>query len=84
MITTSLSNANKKLYDTQISLENLLNQKKYLEDDINEGFVDTKIISIATIPEKNKNILIIAVLTLVGFFISLFGVLVWNAVKNRK
>ncbi len=84
MITTSLSNANKKLYDTQMSLENLLNQKKYLENDINEGFVDTKIVSIATTPEKNKNILIIAILTFIGLFVSIFGVLVWVAVKNRN
>lgn len=84
MITTSLSNANKKLYDTQMSLENLLNQKKYLENDINEGFVDTKIVSIATTPEKNKNILIIAILSFVGFFVSIFGVLVWNAVRKYK
>ncbi|MDU7070561.1 Wzz/FepE/Etk N-terminal domain-containing protein [Campylobacter ureolyticus] len=84
MITTSLSNANKKLYDTQMSLENLLNQKKYLEDDINEGFVDTKIVSIATTPEKNKNILIIAILSFIGLFVSIFGVLIYNIVKNIK
>ncbi|WP_311337064.1 Wzz/FepE/Etk N-terminal domain-containing protein [Campylobacter ureolyticus] len=84
MITNSVSAASKRLFDTQMQLENLINQKKYLEDDINEGFVDTKIVSIATTPEKNKNILIIAILTFIGLFVSIFGVLVWVAVKNRN
>ncbi|QKF65041.1 Wzz/FepE/Etk N-terminal domain-containing protein [Campylobacter corcagiensis] len=82
IITNSISDASTRLFDIQMLLENMIKQKNDLEKDIKDGYRNTKVMSVATTPEKNKNLLIIAILTFIGFFVSIFSVLVWNVVKK--
>lgn len=84
MITNSMSAANAKLFEIQTTLEKLVKQKNILEKDIKDGYENTKIVSVATTPEKNKNLLIIAIMTFIGFFVSIFGVLVWDVIRKYR
>lgn len=84
MITNLIPSANTKLFDIQMLLENFTKQKNDLEDDIKNMYIDTRIVSIFTTVEKNKNLLIIAILGFIGLFVSIFSVLVWDVVKKHK
>lgn len=76
--------SNEKLFNLEATLLEKNNQKLRLENDISFGYKDTSIKSIANLNVANNDKLVILILTLLGFFISVFSVLIWDVVKKRK
>lgn len=84
MIRDSVRISNEKLFNLEATLTEKNNQKLRLENDISFGYKDTSIKSIANLNVANNDKLVILILTLLGFFISVFSVLIWDVVKKRK
>lgn len=80
-LTNSIAENKTNIVNLETSIENL--RIKILPISYSETKILSSIVTYEN-PAKPKKALILLISCFVGFFVSIFGVLVWDAVKNKK